>query len=176
MKYCNACKKLFSSNDNICPECKKNLKEITDINEPVRLSVVGGTERALLTGILKDNDIPFVEQNIQPQGVSNDLVTGYDVKLSNIAVVVPFSALPKAIELASSIESVKVEPQVLLSEISQMIEKYKNNNSFEEEKPMSRAKRTTVKVITAILFLVLVALAVFGTDYVMELIKKLFGG
>lgn len=177
MKFCSACKKLFSDTESICPNCKKKLKVLTDINEPVRLSVVGGTERALLIGMLNDNDIPFVEQNIQPQGVANELVTGYDVKLSNIAVIVPFSALPKAIELCSSIESVKLEPLPLIDEITKCVEDYKKENGDnKDEKPMSPALRTTIKVITAIIFLALISLVVFGTDYIMELIKNLFGG
>ena len=41
---------------------------------------------------------------------------------------------------------------------------------------MSNTKRTTIKVLSAIAVFFLVALGVFGTDYVMELIKNLFGG
>ena len=47
-------------------------------------------------------------------------------------------------------------------------------NLLEPFEPMSRAKRTTVRVVTALLFLGLVALAVFGTDFIMKLIKGLF--
>ena len=177
MKYCSVCKKLFADADERCPDCRKRLKKITDLNQPVRLCVVGGTERAMLTGLLTDADIPFAEENVSPRGVNNDIITGYDVKLSNIAVLVPYSALPKACGLLSSIETVKNENEPFLPLVEADIERAKNNNnSLEEEKPMSPALRTTVRVVTAILFFILVALVVFGTDKVMELIKSLFGG
>ena len=40
---------------------------------------------------------------------------------------------------------------------------------------MSGVKRTTVRVLSAIAFLALVALAVYGTDFITGFIKGLFG-
>lgn len=175
MKYCKTCKLLHSDSETRCSECGKKLKEITDINEPVRLAVVGGTERAMITGMLKDANIPFVEQNSLPQGVANELVTGYDVKLNNINLLVPYSALPKASELLGTVETLSNPNDDYLKDVQSDIERYKNN-SFKEEKPMSPAMRTTIKVISMLLLLALIALVVFGTDKIIELVKGLFGG
>lgn len=175
MKYCKACKRLHQDSETRCLDCGRKLREITDINEPVRLAIVGGTERAMLTGMLKDAEIPFVEQNEIPQGVANELVTGYDVKLNNINLLVPYSAIPKGSEMVGTIETL-TDPNIdFIEDIEADIEKFKNH-SFEEEKPMSPAMRTTIKVISMILLLALIALVVFGTDKVMEIIKGLFGG
>lgn len=46
------------------------------------------------------------------------------------------------------------------------------DEQFEE---MSGAKRTTVKVVSAILFLLLVAAVIYGTDFITGFIKNLFG-
>lgn len=174
MRYCSSCKKIYADSQSGCSGCKKKTKEITDINEPVALAVAGGTERALLIALLKDNDIPYIEQHVTPQGVSNDLVTGYDVKLSNIIILVPYSALPKAYDLSKSIEDLNNDYiEELLPQINEDIEKAKNKP---EEKEMSPALRTTIKIITAIIFLILIALVVFGTDYITGLIKGLLGG
>lgn len=173
MKYCKTCKALCFG-ETLTPDgCNHKLAELSDINEPVRLCVIGGTERAMLTGLLTDAEIPFMEENVQPMGLANDLVTGYDVKLSNINLLVPFSALPKASELLSSIETVenKIEPHI--EEIEAEILRIKNSGE-KEEKKMSRAMRTTIKVITALLFLALIAVAVLGTDKLTEWIKSLF--
>ena len=97
MKYCKTCKQLCFGESIPFDGCKHKYRVIEDINEPVRLCVAGGTERAMLTGMLKDAEIPYVEEPVYPQGVANQCVTGYDVKPSNISIVVPFSALPKAI-------------------------------------------------------------------------------
>ena len=41
---------------------------------------------------------------------------------------------------------------------------------------MSPALRTTIKVLSAVAFLIIVALVVLGTDKITEFIKGLFGG
>ena len=175
MKYCKSCLTVYSSGEIYCPVCSKKLRDIVDLNEPVKLCVIGGTERALLNGMLDDAGIPHMENNRIPQGVANELVTGYDVKLNNIIVTVPFQALPKASELLSTLETVENPIEPLLPEIEAHIVRMKAKRE-EDKQPMNPALRTTVKVITAILFLILVAVVVLGTDKIMELIKGLLGG
>ena len=176
MKYCKICKTVFSESETRCTECGKKLAEITDINEPVRLCVVGGTERAMLCGLLDDAEIPYLENNTYPQGLANEIVTGYDVKLSNISLTVPFSALPKASDLLNSIETVRNPVEPMMDEIKAHIARLQGGAVDKEENTMSPALKTTIKVVTAILFLVLVAFVVLGTDRIMEIIKGLFGG
>ncbi len=175
MRYCPVCKRVFLDSDTYCSDCRKKTKEIKDINEPIRLTVVGGTERAMVKGILDDSDIPYQEEIISPRGVANDIITGYDVKLSNVSLLVPFSAAAKAKELLSSLELEDNYIDPFLDAINEEVEKYKNGAS-DSLKPMSAAKRTTIKVFSALLLFALIALVVFGTDHIIELIKKLFGG
>lgn len=176
MKYCSECKKLYLGDDTLCTDCKKKLKEISDINEPVLLCVIGGVDRSVVNGALADAEIPFVEQQYGKLGVVNETVTGYDAKLLNIAVHVPYSALPKAYEVIAGVGIEARFSDEVLEKAKSDIEKYKNGLNEDKDETMSNAKRTTVKVLSAIAFLILVALVVFGTDYVMELIKNLFGG
>lgn len=176
MKFCKECKKLYDGTDTVCTHCDKKYKDIVDINEPVQLCVVGGVERNIVSGALRDADIPFVEKQYGQSGVANEIVTGYDAKLLNISIEVPYSAVVKAYEAikAVGIENKEVEP--LLDKIQADIDAYKLNMPKDESTQMSVAKRTTVKVLSAIAFIILVALVVFSTDYVMELLKNLFGG
>ena len=172
MKYCKTCKQLCFGETLPFDGCKHKLREIEDVNEPVRLCIAGGTERAMLTGMLKDANIPYMEENVYPQGVANEIVTGYDVKLSNISIVVPFSAVPKASELLSTIETLHNDLEPHMDEIKAQIERLKAQR--EEANSMSPALRTTIKVITALAFLALIALAVFGTDALTSWFKSLF--
>ena len=172
VKYCKVCKALCFGETLPFDGCKHKLSEIKDINEPVRLCVIGGTERAMLIGMLKDAEIPFAEENVRPQGVANELVTGYDVKLSNISVIVPFSALPEASELLGTIETVNNTIEPHLGEINAEITRLRS--SEREAKQMNPALRTTIKVITALVFLALIALVVFGTDALTSWFKGLF--
>ena len=177
MNYCKSCKAVAYAYETVCPHCGKKLTPVTDINEPVRLCVIGGTERAMLCGLLDDAGIPHLESNVQPQGVANEIVTGFDVKLNNIAVIVPFQALPEASELLSTIESMENKTEPMMDEIKLHIERLKKQSS---EKTMTPARRTTIKVITAVLFLILIAAVVLGTDaftgWFTDWFKGLFGG
>lgn len=173
MKYCKVCKRLCFGDALEFDGCKHKLRNIEDINEPVRLCIAGGTERAMLTGMLKDENIPYVEEPVYPQGVANEIVTGYDVKLSNISIVVPFSSLPKASELLNAIETLNNDIEPHMDEIKAEINRLQAEK--DEAKAMNPALRTTIKVITAILFLVLIGLVVFGTDAITGWIKSLFG-
>ncbi len=175
MKFCSSCKRLCSGADPVCTDCNKSYKEIEDINEPVLLCVVGGVDRSVACGALNDKGIPFVEKQYGKLGVSNEIVTGYDAKLLNIAIEVPYSAVPKAYE---TLKSVGVECKVdddILEQIKADIEEYKLNMT-NDDSPMSDKKRTLVRALSAIAFIVVVALVIWGTDYILELIKNLFGG
>lgn len=176
MKFCPICKKMHTGNDTRCVECNKPYKEITDINEPVMLCVVGGMDRNAITGALRDAQIPFLEQTHGAQGVANEVVTGYDAKLLNICVIVPYSALPKAYEIAQAVGVADESMEEFVDAAKADIDEYKSQAELEDDNKMSDAKRTTIKVITALLFLALVALVVWGTDYFTDFIKNLFGG
>lgn len=173
MKFCKSCKTIHSQTEEYCPSCRKKLHEITDINEPVLLCVIGGTERAMLCGLLDDAAIPHLENNVTPQGVANEIVTGFDVKLNNINITVPFQALPEASELLSAIETVENKIEPMMDEIKAHIEALRIRTG---EPEMTSKKRTAVKIITAILFFLLVAGVVLGTDALTGWIKGLFGG
>lgn len=175
MKYCVSCKKLYSGADTVCADCNKYYKEINDINEPVLISVVGGVDRSVACGALADANIPFVEKQYGKMGVSNEIVTGYDTKLLNIAIEVPYSAVPKAHEVLTSAGIECKVDETILEQAKADIEEYKLKMKNDDVQ-MSDKKRTAVRVLSAIAFIVLFALVIWGTDYVMELIKNLFGG
>ncbi len=176
MKFCPVCKKMHNGTDEKCVQCNKKYQQITDINEPVMLCVTGGIERNMICGALRDADIPFVEQSYGAPGVANEVVTGYDAKLLNISIVVPYSALPKAYEIARSVGVCDESYEEYVKIASNDVQKYKESLKDTDDRQMSAAKRTTIKVVTAILFLILVGAVVIGTDAVMEWIKNLFGG
>ncbi|MBR2715886.1 MAG: hypothetical protein IKB73_06765 [Ruminococcus sp.] len=174
MKYCSSCKKLYNGENKVCTECNKKYKEIKDINEPVLLCVVGGVERSMICGALSDAQIPYVEKQYGKLGVTNETVTGYDAKLLNIAIEVPYSAIPKAYGVLKSVGLDSESVEDVIEVVEKDVDDYKKKLSNQEETTMSSAKRTTVKVLSLIAFLILIALVVLGTDYVMQLLKDLF--
>lgn len=199
MKYCSHCCTLFERGA-ICPDCKRELrKEIKD-NDPVTVIRADGFERERIVAALRDNGVPCIEQ-FDKRERSADAVTG---KLTaKVKIEVPFAALEQARDILVGIGAVRLEGETVLknecmpsgvSENStktfeyshtpkkgvQLKEKGKKKRKTNESKPepqweeMSRTKRNVVRLVSAILFIIVVALVIFGTDFIMGIIKESF--
>ena len=165
MKYCPKCKRLYNDGDEVCtcPACKgKALNAVEDETEPVYLCSGDVMERDRVQAALEDNGVPSVFKR-HTVTASSQVVTGYD--FDGFDVLVPYELYEKAYDIAVGIGAIKLEGEQVL-----------DDEAAEDAEPdkMSRAKRTTVRVITAILFILLVAVAIYGTDFITGLIKNLF--
>lgn len=173
MKYCKKCKRMYNDEDLRCTECKGNpqLLNIEDENTPVYLMSAAGFELQRVKTALEDSGIPN-HSAIQKNNVSPQAVTGYDS--SEYDILVPYSAYEKAYDVCVGIGAIKIgEEEILGDDGTPVNSDVKSQDELFEG--MSGAKRTTVRVAMALLFLALVALAVFGTDFIMNIIKGLFG-
>lgn len=175
MKICPGCKRLYSDTYTVCTECKKTLRGIQNETEDTYLVTAEGFEREHIKAALEDVGIPCVPR-FGKDMYSSDTVTGKDTSLAEINV--PFSAFPKAYDTCVMIGAIDPdqplnfdmeEARKLCREIGE-----KNKDLLTEE--MSPQKRTTYKVLGAVLFLLLIAAAVWGTDLIAAWIKGLFGG
>lgn len=171
MKYCNKCKRIYNDEDITCESCKgkSKLLSIEDNNTPVNLLTAEGFELKRIQSALGDAGIPN-DAALCEHNYSVNAVTGYDCSKYN--VLVPFSAYEQAYDVCVGIGAIKLDNEQIVDDESITDNGAKSNE--EQFEPMSRAKRTTVRVVTALLFLGLVALAVFGTDFIINLIKGLF--
>lgn len=168
MKYCNKCKRLYNDEDLTCESCKgkSKLVEIKDENTPVYLLSAEGFELKRITAALDDAQIPC-EEVYREHNYSGNAATGFDT--SRYDVLVPYSAYEKAYDTCVGIGAIRIGEEEIVEDDSNA-----ENTDAEPVEQMSKAKRTTVKVVTAVLFLALVALAVYGTDFIMNIIKGLF--
>ena len=170
MKYCKKCNRMYNDNEEKCTLCKKPLYDIEDSNTPVYLLSASGFELQRVMSALEDGGIPcdnFRNKN----SASADAVTGFDT--SDYYIAVPYSAYEKAYDICVGIGAIKDdEAEIIDEDIQYSDENIKSvDEQFEE---MSGAKRTTVRVVSAILLLIIFAGAIFATDYIMQLIKGLF--
>jgi len=149
-----------------CEDCKgKALKTIEDETTSVYLCSGGLIERDRVQAALMDSGIP---SDYRRHGVTanSQVVTGND--LDGFDILVPYELYEKAYDVAVGIGAIKLEGEEILE-----------NEPIEEVEPhpleeMSRTKRTTVRVISAILFVLIAALAIFGTDFIMKWIMGFF--
>ena len=70
----------------------------------------------------------------------------------------------KAYDTAVGIGAIKLEGEEIIDEAA----------DGEPEEEMSDRKRNVVRIITAILFILIVALVIYGTDFITGFIKSLF--
>ena len=167
MKYCPKCKRLYNDEDLncSCKECKgKALEAIVDETTSVYLCRGDLIERDRVQAALSDSGIPSVYTR-HMVSANSQIVTGSD--FDSFDILVPYELYEKAYDVAVGIGAIKLEGTEIVED--------EGENPAEEFESMSRAKRTTVRVLSAILFIIVVALVIYGTDYITALIKSLFG-
>lgn len=174
MKYCSKCKRLHNDEETVCKSCKAQLKTITDENTPVYLLTASGFELQRVKAALEDSTVPCdasIRKCVENRYNAN-AATGYDN--SSYVVYVPYSAYEKAFDTCVGIGAIKLEGEEVLDDDTEYSEN-KGDTLDDKFEKMTGAKRTTFRVISAVIFLLLIALAVFGTDAIMNLIKGFFG-
>ena len=167
MKYCPKCKKMYNDADTncTCAECKnKALKTIEDKTTSVYLCHGDVIERDRVQAALEDSGIPSVYARHMVTG-NSQLVTGMDFDMFDI--LVPYELYEKAYDVAVGIGAIKLEGE-------EIIEDDTDASADEEFEEMSNSTRTAVKIVTAILFVVVLALVIYGTDFITAFIKSLF--
>ncbi len=166
MKYCPKCKKLYNDEDVkcACAECKgKQLKLIEDETTSVYLCSGDVIERDRVQAALSDSGIPSVYTR-HMVSANSQLLTGLD--FDGFDILVPYELYEKAYDVAVGIGAIKLEGTEIVEE--------EEPSPAEEFENMSRAKRTTVRVLSAILFILLIALVIYGTDFITTIVKSLF--
>ena len=171
MKYCSKCRRMYDDSEHNCTECRKHyaLETLDDRTTPVYLTSASGFELDRIQAALEDGGIPSTSQ-AQEKALSADAVTGSDK--SNRDILVPFNALDKARDVCIGIGAIKPEGEEIKVEGQDVEDAV--NSEFDESEIMSPAKRTAVKIISAILLIIIACLVIWGTDFITGFIKGLF--
>lgn len=169
MKYCKKCKHLHNDNEQTCSSCKKPLAEVADDNTPVYILSASGFELNRVRTALEDNGIPC-DTVAQKKNFSAEAVTGYDI--SEYDLLVPYSAYENAYDICVGIGAIKDEDAEILDE--EVTENKNVKSAGEEFEEMSGVKRTTVRIVSAILLILVFCAVIWGTDFIVELFKNLF--
>jgi hypothetical protein len=166
MKYCPVCETLCEEDDTVCKKCKnKKLRPVQD-NDPVFLTETSGFDVSRIEGVLTDENIPFMQKDEVRERLPSALF-GPDTS-KRVNFYVPYGTLTKARELLESIGAAE-EPGTQAPNASVPAEPEEEI----EQAQMSPAKRMLWRVISILLFIVLVGAVVFGTDALTGWIKGL---
>ena len=124
----------------------------------------GGFELDRVKTALSDNGIPN-DSKPQKRNFSAKAVTGTDISIQDIYVAE--SDYEKAYDLCVGIGAIKLEgEETILGE--------EEAAAVEEFEDMPSGKRTAVRIVSAILFILLAAMVIFGVDAITGWIKSLF--
>lgn len=169
MKYCKKCRHIHNDEAQTCSCCQKELAEISESNTPVFLLSASGFELERVRTALNDSGIP-TDVALQKEN-STDAGMGCD--FSEYDLLVPFQAYKKAYDVCVGIGAIKAEGDEVLDSLT--LDGNAENPADEQGEEMSPTKRTAVKIVSAILFIILVAAVIYGTDFITGFIKGLFG-
>ena len=171
MKYCKKCRRMYQDSEQFCTECKKHypLDAIDDDTTPVYLTSASGFELDRIQAALEDSSIPSTSQ-AQPKSLSADAVTGSDI--SDRDILVPYAALDEARDVCIGIGAIKPEGEEV--QIDEQDVEDAVDSDIDEAEMMSPAKRTTIKIVSAILLIIIACLVIWGTDAITGWIKGLF--
>lgn len=174
MLYCPKCRKIYGTGNAVCLDCRKNLKEITDKNTPVAVCHASGVNKDRVRAALEGQGIP-TSTVAAPKSFSCEPLTGGDTT-TDVIVTVPYQAYTRAYDICVGIGAVDPEDEADSSELAEDIAQKQDrlDRDAEELEEMSPAKRTTVRIVSAILLIVIFAGVIWGTDYITELLKNLF--
>lgn len=165
--YCNRCHRLYDDK-RACPCCKEVLTKNISNSSPVTTVSAFGIEKDRITAAMEDADIPYATR-AEKKEASAKAVTGLDS--AKYRIEVPYSYYNKAMELLIGINAVNPDEFVEDEETESEAENSEKSEEFEE---MSSGKRIAVRIVSVVLFILLVALVVGGVDFITGAIKSLF--
>lgn len=124
-------------------------------NDTVFLIKSSSFEHERIKAALEDAKIPFVER-FDKKERSSEVITGKNEAIVNIYV--RYDKLDQAIELLIGIGAIKIDGDL------------EKENIIEE---MSSNKRTLIKIISIIIFILIIWFIIYGVDFVVGTIKGL---
>lgn len=180
MRYCEKCNYITDESMKNCPRCKSVLKkDEPPKNFPVAVITAAGFERERIAAALNDNGVPCTQRAAKKQP-SAEIITGVNSATADILVAA--GDYDKARDILVGIGAVKLEDEEIIEDSADNRNETKDNKNtrkirkvktegHEEFEEMSPKKRLFVRIVSVILFIIVVWGVVAGTDFIMSLIK-----
>ncbi len=168
MKYCTRCKRIFRQEElTLCPKCSRKLHDDPHHYSPVDIITANGFELERIKAALTDAQIPFT---VQETARDTGLQILNAAPPENCRVFVPLSFYNDAVELLTGIGALSDVEEIDEAESQRLKEERKK----EDPEEMSPRKRFWVRVFSILLFIALIAGAVFLADLLIPLINPHF--
>lgn len=171
LKFCPKCKRLDEKSAGSCEHCNRETTQIKDKGTPVFLLSTGGIDRNRITAALSDVKIPFIEQKHKKAGDAESVLGAGAV---DVDILVPFAVYEQAYDICVGIGAITPNASEESTDSDSEYEDHTADSVAQKIEEMSPAKRTTWRIISAILLIIVFSAVILGTDYIMALIKNMF--
>ena len=171
MFYCDKCQ-ILSKDEETCPLCGNRRLRPVAANDPVLLFTTWNEEAQRIAAAFDDDGIPHMERVVEGGGASPVLL-GRN-RCAQIRIFVPFSEIGHARDVMRGIGALKDEgkdDQELSNEAPQSAPK---DTEKKTEEPMSPGRQAFMRILSILMFLLLVCAVVFGADAIVGGFKSIF--
>ncbi|MBW7572501.1 hypothetical protein [Caproiciproducens faecalis] len=175
MLYCSKCQLLTDGDTDRCPVCGSTKLRAPAPDDPVLLLTVDEMKVVLVRSVFQENGIVFIEQD-NGFGSPPSMLLGRPF-YGNRNIFVAYRDLPAAKELLNGIgfadaDDAKLEKDQPAPE--PVTESEEQSEPEEEPEPMSARKRFFWRIVSAMLFILVVWGVVAAADFVAGWLKALF--
>lgn len=162
MLYCAKCQ-LLVREDECCPVCgSRKLREV-ESTDPVMLMTTDRTAAEAILAAFQDGNIPCEQRDSGPGSLPAFFPrASYD----SVNLFVPFEATDRCREILTGMG--------ILGEREQRRKKEAPDPPEEQTEPMSPARKTILRILSAIAFILLIFAVVFLSDKAVSFVKAFF--
>jgi RNA polymerase subunit RPABC4/transcription elongation factor Spt4 len=166
MLYCKKCQ-VLSKDGRTCPLCGSDNLRPAAAEDAVLLYTAQQEEAERIAAAFDDAGIPHMERILE-DGSYSAVVLGHS-RCASMRIFVPFGEIAHAREVMLGIGALKNDGP------SGAEQRVSGQASREEtEKPMSRWQMTAIRILSMLLFFLLVAVVVFASDSLVGVFQSLF--
>ena len=171
MKYCTRCKRIFfNAEKESCPLCQRKITENPNHYSPVYAVTANGFELERIRSVLDSEGISYSFNEARHDAGIQILNSAPP---ENCDIYIPLCEYEKAIELLKGAGAVSEEEAPEPDESSK--EQLQQASRKAADEHMDPKKARTVRIFSAIAFLLLLVGAVYLTDFIIALIKTALG-
>ncbi len=173
MLYCERCQ-MLSEDGETCSLCGSRKLRPVSANDPVFLFTTGQEEAERIAAAFDDEKLPHMERILE-NGSASPALLGQN-RFASTRIFVPFAEMEHARDVMRGIGALKDGGEEDGPAVSGAGAHTAPREAArgKEEKPMSSGRRAALRIVSIILFLLLVCLVVFGSDAIVAVIKSIF--
>ncbi|HCW79805.1 MAG TPA: hypothetical protein DG942_01710 [Ruminococcaceae bacterium] len=168
MLYCEDCL-ILCRDENSCPVCGSAKLRPPKPDDPVLLITVWENDAVKISAAFDDASLPYMKRNMNLGGAS-PVILGKS-KASQTRLFVPYGEMGHAEDILHGIGIIKDEPN---KNEQEDISDKESGKKQKAQAPLSRGKQTAARIISALLFLLLIWGVVSASDVIAAWIKSLF--